>query len=429
MKKTLMIILVLISTASWAQVPKPAEPQRKPIAIMNATIHVGNGDVIENGLITFERGKIKNVGETDRIRLDRRAYDIIDVEGKHVYPGFILPSSRLGLEDIGAVRATRDYDEVGTITPNVRSQIAYNTDSEMIPTFRFNGIALAQVTPDGGLITGTSSIMMLDGWNWEDATYQKDDAIHVDWPSKTLGPRWWKGETERRPNKKYEDQVDAIIQTFKDAKAYHEGARPETNLKLQALEGVLKGDQRVFLEANRARQIVAGISKLKELGIEKIVLVGGRDAYYVRDFLKKHDIPVILDNIHRMPSRSEEPVDFPFRLPSLLQDAGIKVALRHVGMLSRGRNLVFYAGTAATYGLTREEALQLITRNPAEIMGIDDRTGTLEANKDANLFISDGDVLDMKENKITHLFIQGRNVELEGKQQQLYKRFKEKYTE
>jgi imidazolonepropionase-like amidohydrolase len=420
------ITLSICALSVLAQTPKPAGLQTSPIAITNATIHVGNGEVINNGTVLLVAGKIQSVG-SGNIELPEGT-EIIVADGKHVYPGLIMPTTRLGLEEVGAVRATRDYQEVGSITPNVRSQIAFNTDSEILPTYRFNGILTAQVAPSGGFVTGTSSIMMLDGWNWEDATYVKDDAIHINWPSKTFGPRWWRGETARRDNDNYDDQVKMITDLFDDAKAYHSGAKEEINLKLEAVKGVLDGTQKVFVYADAASSIVAAVTTLNELGIDQIVIVGGEDTYYVRNLLAERDVPVILDNIHRRPARDDEPIDWPYRLPGLLQEAGVKVALRHSGMLARGRNLPFYAGTVAAYGVSEEEALAMVSSNTADILGVGDKLGTLEQGKDATLIISSGNILDMSTSIVEKAFIQGRDVEIEGKQQVLYERYMEKYS-
>ncbi len=429
MKKIITLILTIaVTSALRAQTPRPADPQSEPIAITNGTIHVGNGEIIENGTVLFNEGKITSV--TTGSNADLSGYRTIDASGKHVYPSLLMPSIRIGLEDISAVRPTVDFEEVGDLTPNVRTQIAFNTDSDLLPTFRFNGILVAQVAPQDGLVTGTSSIMMLDGWNWEDATLKKDDAVHVEWPAKSYGPRWWLGETDRRPNDNYEDQVNSIIDLIKDSKAYAAMDNvPKQNLKLEAMKGVISGDQSLFVQANRAEQIIEAITRLKEVGVPKVVLVGGEDVYYAKDLLIEHNIPVVLDNVHRRPAREDEDVDFPYRLPGLLADEGIKVSLRHSGMLSRGRNLPFYAGTAVAYGVDREEALKMITLNTAEILGVDDILGTIEEGKDATLVISEGDILDMRTSMITEAFIQGRNVIIEGKQQVLFERFKEKYQE
>ena len=424
MKTYIYILGLVVSFVGLSQTPRPADPQSEPIAITGTTVHIGNGEVMENATVKFDEGKITFVGDAST---STEGHRVVDGSGKHLYPGIIMPSIRIGLEDISAVRPTRDYEEVGNVNPHIRSQIAFNTDSDILPTYRFNGILLAQVTPQGGLVAGTSSVMMLDGWNWEDATYLKDDAVHVNWPSKTFRPRWWLGETERRENKQYKTQVETLKQLIADSKSYAEIDGPEVNLKLKAMQGVLNGSN-LFVNANAAQEIVEAISTLKGLGIENLVLTGGRDAFYVKDLLKEHGIPVVLDNIHRMPSREEEDVDFPFRLAGLLQKEGITVCLRHTGMLAGGRNLPFYAGTVAAYGVDKEEALKMITSNTANVLGIGDKTGTIEIGKDANMIISDGDLLDMKSSIISYAVIQGREVIIEGKQQVLYERFKGKYS-
>ena len=427
MKQIILNILTIgLVSVLFAQAPRPADLQSSPLMITNVTIHVGNGEIIENGYVTFDKGKLTYVGKEQPS--DAVNYAKVDGEGKHVYPGLIMPATRLGLEEIASVRATRDYQEVGSITPHVRSQIAFNTDSEILPTYRFSGILTAQVTPFGGFVSGTSSIMMLDGWNWEDATYQKDDAIHVSWPSKTYGPRWWRGETERRPNEDYDEQVQSILGLFDEAKAYLAGDNQPVNLKLEAMRGVMNGSQKVFVYADNATAIVESINSLKAKGITELVLVGGQDAYYVSDLLVDNNIPLVLENIHRMPSREEEPVDWPFQLPGLLTNAGVQVSLYHSGMIARGRNLPYYAGTAAAYGMDKEEALKMVTSNTAKILGVDDRMGTLEVGKDATLLLVEGDLLDMRSSIILKAFIQGRDVILEGKQQVLYERFMEKYS-
>ncbi len=419
------IILAILAIAVHAQVPQPADAQAGPIAIVNATAHLGNGQVIEKSVIAFDQGKITLVVNANTSP-DLSDYRVIEAEGKHVYPGFILPKSTLGLVDINAVRPTRDFNEVGNIKPHVRSLIAYNTDSELIATLRFNGILLAQSTPTGGSVSGTSSIMMLEGWNWEDAVYQADDGIHVSWPALSFGARWWLGETARRQNNRYDEQVTELLTFLRDAKAYHEQPTAKKNLLLEATRKLFTGEKQLFVEANNARVIVEAIGALKETGVQKIVLVGGRDAWRVKDLLVQENIPVLLNEVHSRPARDDEDIDLHYRMPGILTDAGVKVGLMYRGLQS-SRNLPFFAGSAAAYGMDREEALKLITSNTAEILGIDGSTGTLENGKDAILFISQGDALDMRTSKIEMAFIQGKELELTGKQQVLYNRFKEKY--
>ena len=206
----------------------------------------------------------------------------------------------------------------GSFNPNVRSLIAYNTDSDVIPTIRSNGVLLAQITPGGGMVSGTSSIVQLDAWNWEDAAYQTDEGIHMNWPRKYLRPRWWLGETAIRENKEYYNILDQIEKALSDGKAYAQINTPaQKNMMLESMKGLYDGSKAMYLHADESRAILEGIQTLQHNGVKKIVLVGGDDAYYVKDFLKDNNIPVVLSNVHRLPGRTEEDVDMPFKLPSM----------------------------------------------------------------------------------------------------------------
>ena len=420
-----ILAFVCVALVAEAQVPQPADPQSEPIAIVNATAHLGNGQVIDRSVVAFDQGKltlVTNAGTNP----DLTGYRVIDAAGKHVYPGFILPISQLGLVDINAVRPTRDFSEVGNFKPHIRSLIAYNTDSELIAALRFNGILLAQSTPSSGRIAGTSSIMMLEGWNWEDAAYKTDDGIHLNWPALSFGPRWWLGETARRPNKSYDDQVQELITFLNDAKAYHARPTRKKNLLLEATRPLFTGEKQLFVYADVAQTIMEAIGTLKDMGIPKMVLVGGRDAWRVKDLLIEENIPVLLNEVHSRPRREDEDIDLHYRMPGILTEAGIKVGLMYRSLQS-SRNLPFFAGSAVAYGMEKEEALKLITSNTAEILGISETAGTLEVGKDAFLFISSGDALDMRTSQVELAFIQGKEIVLQGKQQVLYDRFKEKY--
>lgn len=421
-------LMSLLSFVSLAQVPAPGSKQEKPIAIMNAYAHLGNGEVIENSVVTFENGKITNVADARTVRLDLAGYQVIKAEGMHVYPGLIASNTILGLEEIAAVRATRDQAETGDFNPNVRALIAYNTDSELIPATRFNGVLYAQSTPRGGRISGSSSVMSLDAWNWEDAVLAEDEGIHLNWPSKMSFPRWWLGENNWRENKNYDEQYREIEVFFNDALSYAQLQNPETtNLKMAAMKGLFDGSKRLYIHTDRAKEIVESIQFALDHNVEKVVLVGGGQAYYVKDFLKSNNIPVILEDTHRLPDRADDAIDLPYKLPYLLKEAGLKVAIGQWDELMKVRNLPFGAGTAATFGLGKEEALKMVTLNPAEIMGVADKIGTLEVGKIASIVISKGDLLDMRGNQLEYVFIEGREVTLEAHQQRLYKKFKEKY--
>ena len=184
MKKLLSYILLGLCTFSAAMAQEtvyPAKDYKGLLFITNATIHVGNGQVIDMGTIKVNNGKIEQVGQN--IPVPSGDVKVFDAKGKHVYPGLILASSQLGLSEVPTVRATVDASELGDLNPNVRSIVAYNTDSRVINTLRSNGILLAGVYPDGSLLTGSSSVVQLDAWNWEDAAYATDNGIYLNMPS------------------------------------------------------------------------------------------------------------------------------------------------------------------------------------------------------------------------------------------------------
>ncbi len=433
MKKFLILFLVLLNVKLFAQVPEPVNDQTKPVLIYNAFIHIGDGNTIQNGFVSFDNGKITDVSSED-LNLESGTYNNflkINANGSHLYPGLILPNSKVGLEDISAVRATVDHTEVGELNSNIRSLIAFNTDSEVISTFRYNGILLSQVVPDGSFVTGNSSIMMMEGWNWEDAAYKIDDGMHVKWPRKTYPPSRWSGQTSFRDNPNYKSSVDMINKFLIDSRSYFNlngDENKEVNLKLEAMVDVFNGKKKIYLHVGSREQIIESVQMFQKHGINDLVLVGANDALYAIDFILENDLPVLLNNLHRVPSRNHEHVDLPYKLPYLLHKEGILVGLTASGSLHSQRNLPFLAGTAAGYGLSKEEALKLITYNNAKILGIDDLTGSIKEGKDANIIISKGDILDMKSSVVEYAFITGRMVNLDGKQQVLYDRFKRKYS-
>ncbi len=419
---------IVLTNGSFGQPPAPGRAQDKPIAIMNATAHLGTGEVIENSAITFKDGVITNVADATTIRLDLTDYEVINAEGLHVYPGLIAANTIIGLEEIAAVRASRDQAETGEYNPNVRALIAYNTDSEIIPTTRFNGVLYAQTTPRSGRISGSSSVMDLDAWNWEDAVLKIDEGIHLNWPSKMTAPRWWTGQTEWKENKEYPEQYNELRTFFQDAKSYSAIEKPQsTNLKMEAMAGLFEGSKTLYIHTDRAKEIVESVQFAQKQGVSKIVIVGAGQAYYVKDFLKENNIPVILEDTHRLPDNTIDAVDMPYKLPFLLKEAGIKVAIGQWDEVMKVRNLAFGAGTAAAYGLGSEEALKMVTLNPAEIMGVSDKIGSIETGKIASLVVSEGDILDMKSNVLKYVFIEGRKVTLEAHQQRLYNKFKTKF--
>ncbi|MGB3779751.1 MAG: amidohydrolase family protein [Tunicatimonas sp.] len=425
-----ILFLLSLPTTLRAQVPAPAPPQSQPILLLGGTAHLGTGEVIDNAAVAFSDGKLTAVGPASSVPdNERSSYQVIDVSGRHVYPGFILPDTDLGLVEISAVRATVDNAEAGTLNPNVRSLISYNTDSELIPTFRFNGILLAQIVPQSGLMPGTSSVVQLDAWNWEDAAVAVDNALHLHWPRR-FGNKFnfVTFTVMRERNENYDEQIRAVRTLFADAQAYI-ATDPETpNLKLEALRSLLNGSQTLFLHSDDAREIMEAVLFAEEYGVKKLVLVGGSGLLAVKEFIQERKLPVVIENVHQLPPHPDSPVDALYSLANDLQQAGILVSLAYnEGMTARSRSLAFLAGTAAAYGLEKEEALKLITANPAQMLGIADRVGTLEVGKQATLFVSAGDALDMRTNRLTHAFIDGRQITLPAMQQELYQKYKTKY--
>ncbi|QKJ31900.1 amidohydrolase family protein [Mucilaginibacter mali] len=437
MKRTILSLggLLLGTALTYAQATiSPAKPQGKPIVITGATIHVGNGKVISSGYIAFDKGKITAIGEGSAPSIS--GADVIDAKGKQVYPGFICPVTTLGLVEIEeGARGTVDESETGDLNPHVRSLVAFNTDSKVIPTVRSNGILLAQPTPTGGQISGESSVVQLDAWNWEDAAYKKDIAIHMTWPSSggrrggfgggrrgaapTAGP-------QETPAERAQRALDAITNLFNQAKAYAEIAKPEvTNIRFAAMKGLFDGSKKLFVNADGAKEIVQAVNFAKEFKLQ-LVIVGGKQSYLVADVLKDNNVPVIIRETQTVPERDEDDVYLPYKLPHLLQDAGVMYGLTGIAFW-RQRNLPFEAGQAVSYGLSKEQALSMITLNNAKILGIDKTTGSLETGKDANLFISGGDALDMITLDVQKAFIQGRDINLDNLHKQLYRKFAGKY--
>ena len=406
----------------------PAPKQTQAYTIEGATAHLGNGNVIENSLLIFNDGKITYVGNA--MSKIARQGTLIKAEGKHLYPGFIAANASLGLVEIDAVRATDDEDEVGSMLPHIRSLIAYNSESKVVESMRPNGVLMGQITPRGGTLSGTSSIVQFDAWNWEDAALQKDDAIHINWPGSYTRGRWWLGEDPGlKEDPKYIEKITTIKDYLSDAKRYLESDQTIENIPFSATKGLFDGSQRLFIHVDGEREITDAIGIMKAVGIQKLVLVHAKGAENVANLLLKNDVPVVIDRSHRIPDGEDDDYDLSYRTAQILIDKGITVSLGMEGQMERmnTRNLPFYAGTYAAYGVDKEEALKMITFNTAKILGIDHMVGTLEVGKEATLFLSEGDALDMRGNILTDAFIQGRKISLETHQTKLWRRYSNKY--
>ncbi|MFM7216919.1 MAG: amidohydrolase family protein [Bacteroidota bacterium] len=423
---SLLIALLLFSSAARSQNPAPVPAQTGSVLIMNVKAHLGNGKTIENAAIGFEGGKLTLVADATTIRLQQGAYkEIVDGGGRHAYPGLVACNTFLGLSEIDLVRSTRDESEVGEMNPNVRSIISYNTDSKIIPTVRSNGVLVAEVSPRGGMISGSSSVVQLDAWNWEDAAIKTDIGIHMNWPRMYVVQS---GNPEQEENQRVRMQreLTALESFFSEAAAYCKQRTPvEKNVRFESMCGLFDGSSTLFVHCGYVKEIEAAVLFAKKYGI-RMVLVGGTDAWRVTELLKQNNIAVVMGQTHALPPREDDDTDLPYKLPFLLHQAGVTCAISIDGSWQE-RNLPFMAGTAAAYGVPQEDAVAMITSVPAKLLGVSDRVGTLEVGKDATLLITSGDILDMRSSVVESAYIQGRHIVLDDVQKQLYRKYMDKY--
>lgn len=427
MKKHLLFALSIFIKFQLLAQPVPAPKQTQPILISGGTLHIGNGQVLENQSIAIKDGKIEMVNAAQAGR-SFTGYKEINAKGKHIYPGFIAPGTNLGLVEIESIRATIDNVETGYLNPNARAIIAYNTDSEVTPTIRNNGTLMAQIIPSGGLISGQSSIVQLDAWNWEDAAYKTDEGLMMNWPSNYSGGGWWAEPSEIKKEDKYKEYVQNIVSLFEEASAYAKKTNTiEKNLRLEAMRGLFDGSKRLYINVVYAKGISEAVLFAKKFGITPVI-VGGEDAWLLTEFLKEQKVSVILQRVQSLPLRNDDAIDQPYRNAAILAKAGIPFCFSMDGAWQQ-RNLPFQAGQSIGYGLGYEDAVKALTLDAAKILGIAATCGSIEQGKDATLFISEGDALDMRTNKVTYAMIQGRELTLDDKQKGLHRRFLEKYKQ
>ncbi len=436
MKKILLIAACIsFSVAGFSQANVlPAKKQTSDIVITNATVHTGTGQVLEGVNIVIKDGKIAAVAKGATGAADAQ---VVDAKGKHVYPGLILPTSNLGLVEISAVRASNDSREIGDMNPNIRSIVAYNTDSKVINTLRSNGILAANVIPQGSFLAGSSSVVQLDAWNWEDAAVKTDAGMHLFMPTLMPRPSFGRGGggpggpnaggMQTDPVKEGLEKIEQLKAFFREAKAYVASpAKDETNLKYESVKNLFSKKQKFYVHANTVKQMLVALDFVKEFGFD-LVIIGASESWQIADLLKQNNVSVILQQMHSLPTTTDDDVDQPYKTAAALQKAGVLFSISDDDSQTRGRNLAFNAGTAVTYGLTKEEALAAISLNAAKIMGVADKTGSIEVGKEANIVISTGDILDMSTSNVTDAFIQGRKINLDDKQKQLSDRYEQKY--
>jgi imidazolonepropionase-like amidohydrolase len=416
----IITFLILFKLSAWSQ-QTPAPSQSKNILLLGGTAHLGNGEVIKDAAIAFENGKITFVKNLLLQNVDTLAFDIVlHTKNKHIYPGFIATNSTLGLMEIGAVRATLDYKEVGKYNPNARTLTSYNTDSRITPTVRTNGILLGQISPRGGIISGTSSVVQFDAWNWEDAKVNADEGMHMNWPSyrKINGS-----------DKKYLQNLEQIHSFFDKAHVYSTDNSTNLDLKLEALKSVFNGTKRLYINANDVRQIKDLIAFKKKYKIQRLSIIGGQQSVLVAQLLRENKISVLLKRVHSLPKYRQDDIHNPYKSAAILAKENVEFCFQNAGDMEQmqTRNLPFLAGTAVAYGLDYELAVKALTQTPAKILGLNNY-GELKKGYSATLFISEGDALDIITNKVTNAFIDGRKINLVNEQEKNYLKYKKKYN-
>ncbi len=429
-----ILIFTLTISTILANDQIPGLDQKRPILLRGGTLHTVSGDVLEGYDLLFANGKIVTIDQQIQPSPET---DIYDIYGKHVIPGYIAAYTRLGLTEIAAVRQTNDYAEIGDINPNVRANASYHPDSDLIPVTRSNGVLIANSAPTSGRFPGQSSIMLMDGWTWEDATLKHPSALQLNWPSMRLNFRKDAKKKEKDQRDAYQKAIREIDLLVRDVQAYHQRRsvkerkaeqKQQTDLRLESMIPFIIYKEPIHVQANDIRQIEAAVKWANKHKFN-IVIVGGRDAWMNPELLVRNNIPVILVGVQMTPRRRFEPIHTPYKAPSMLHEAGVSFCIStDTGYTSDGqvRLLPNEAMRAAAWGLPKSEALRSITLSAAEILGVDDKVGSLDPGKDATFFIADTHPLIQTTNP-TKAFIQGREVDLTDRQKNLWEKYKEKY--
>ncbi len=429
-KTTLTFSLICLSLTldlALAHDYAPGAKQKNAVLVAGGDLNTVTQGVLKDTDILLENGRISAIGK--KLSPPPGAY-FVDATGQQVYPGLIDPNTTLGLIEIGAARATDDQSERGQNNPDVQAHIAYNPDSEIIPTVRSNGITTALIVPSGSLLRGRSSLINLDGWTKEDAMEKENAALHLSWPRVSIITAWWMEQSAEDQKKENEENRKRLEEVFEQAKSYYIAKKADPKLPVdsrwEAMTSVFDKVLPVFIHCNDMRQIELAVDFAKKYEL-RIAIVGGAETYKAAKILNENNIPVIIEQTQQMPMRNDDPYDLAYTLPRLLSDAGVKYCLSQSASWAT-RNLPFQAGQAAAYGLSKEEALRSITLSTAEILGVEKELGSLEVGKKATLVVSKGDILDHLTNQVTYMFIDGRQVDLDNKHKELYRKYQEKIT-
>ncbi len=432
--QVIALLLLLLSTFPlWSQ------RAANVYAIQNAKIYTLAGPPIEKGVVVIRDGKIAAVG-TD-IPIPEGA-QVIDAAGLEVYPGMFDPITQIGLNEVGAVSATVDTNELGDFNPELIAATAVNPASAHIPVTRASGITEVISAPgvggfdsqSSGIIAGQASAFNLAGWTMEEMQINPSVAMVLNWPS--IQTSSFDFSTFSMKEKPYEDakkEYDKAVNQLSDwlTRARHyaqakEKGSPDLfvrDLKLEALVPVVEGKLPVLLVADQARDIRNAIDFCTKQNI-KMILASGAESWKVKDVLKDKKIPVVLGPSERLPEQEDTAYDKPMTQPSELNAAGIQFAFSSFGT-SFSRRLPQYAGTAVGYGLPHDEALKAVMLNAAQIFGLADQLGTIESGKLANLIVTTGDPLEIQ-TEVRYLFIKGQLTSTDNRHKDLYQQYRKR---
>jgi imidazolonepropionase-like amidohydrolase len=427
----LVLLLVLAAAAARAaDLAWAAADDARPLAFVNATVHVGDGrTVLQGATVVVEGGRIAGVGVSPPA-----GARVADVAGMHLTPGLFAADTVLGLVEIGAVRATRDETEVGRANPHVRASVAVNPDSELLPVAMAGGVLHALVAPRGGLVSGTSAVMLLSGWTREDMALRDPAALHVDWPEMRLR----RGKDAKPPVEEQEKALraalDELDDLFADARTYlaaapararREVPRRDHDPRLEAMAPVLSGEIPVVVSANTVQQVRAAIAWAREQGV-RLVISGAREGWRVAAELAAAKVPVVVHPVRALPAHDFDPYDAAFANPVALCEAGVTVCFT-AGAESfsapHARNLPDEAAMAVAFGMPAEEALRAITLSPAEVFGVADRVGSVATGKRADLVVWDGPPLEIT-SRAVHLVLGGKVLPHDDRHERLYQKYR-----
>lgn len=435
-------LLVLLGAATAQQTR--SNPQRvganapAVFAIRNARIVTVSGADFENGTLVIRNGRIEAVGANVSVPGGAQT---IDARGLTVYPGMIDIGTSLGLVEVSAgAPGTVDLTEVGDMNPNSVAYIAINPHSAHIPVTRVNGITAVLSMPLGGIISGQASLINLYGMTPQEMTVAPNAALVIQFPRLSGGGGQFAFARIAGPlniaeaSRTRDTQIDRIRRILRDAEAYGQAQeaterdrtlpRLNRDLVLAALVPYVRGVRPVIMRADREAEIRAAIRFAEEMKLKPII-IGGNEAYKVTQLLKEKNVPVILTGVLDLPFREDDNYDVLYENAAKLQAAGVRFCISTGDAGPDVRNLPYQAGMSTAFGLPRTEALRAVTLYPAQIMGVAEQMGSIEAGKLANVVVTDGDLLDARTN-IRHLFISGRQIPLVSRHTELYEQFKDR---